>query len=313
MGLNCFYINPMINALAFSGALFLAGAKSHLPPSPSVFDSSRSYRYLQEQCALGPRHPGSEGHYRSLKYLGDHFRKLGLPVQSQKFVHVDISNGRKLDMTNLIVTIKGRDAKRKSLILCAHWDTRPRADQEPDPGLRERPILGANDGASGVAVLMELAHHLKSYAPPQTIYLVLFDGEDYGKQGSLEEYFLGAKHFAANLPGKHIEYALLLDMVGDKNLGFFYEPNSLAQSRALVEKIWARAQSLGLTAFHPSVGPTVFDDHIPLQAKGIPAVDIIDFDYPPWHTLGDTPDKCSAYSLGVVGRLVTSLAFQGLP
>ena len=286
------------------------------PPKASripAFDSTRAYRYLKELCALGPRNPGSEGHLRALAYLGDHFRKLGLPVLVQNFVHADMSDGHKTEMSNIIVTVKGRDAKRKAAVFCAHWDTRPRAEQDPNPIFRDRPILGANDGASGAAVLMELAHLFKGRPPLQTLYLVLFDGEDYGPEGRLEEYFLGARHFADNLPPKPIEYALLLDMVGDRDLRILQEPNSLAQSPALVRKIWSRAQSLGLKAFQASPGPTVFDDHVPLQAKGIPAVDIIDFEYPPWHTLGDTPDKCSAHSLGVVGRLMASLAFQGLP
>src|SRR5690606_8300104 len=174
--------------------------------------------------------------------------------------------------------------------------------------MKSKPIIGANDGASGVAVIMELANALKNTPPAQTIYLVLFDGEDYGHEGNIEEYFLGARHFADNLPAKDIEYALLFDMVGVKNLSLPMEQNSLKQSPELVRKIWARAALLGLKAFEPRVGPNVLDDHIPLQAKGIPAVDIIDFAYPYWHTLADTPDKCSAHSLGVVGRLAESLA-----
>jgi glutaminyl-peptide cyclotransferase len=320
---HCFYINGMLLT-----TLFLAGAltqaqlpnKSSLPKAAvaknsldPIFDSTRAFRYLTEQCAFGPRDAGSEGHRRAKDYFTSHFKSLGIPLTLQKFEHTDKASGVKVSLTNFIATIPGKELKRKPVIFCAHWDSRPRADQEPNPALHTRPILGANDGASGVAILLELANVLKQKAPLQTVYLVLFDGEDYGREGHLDEYFLGSRHFAENLPAKNIDYALLLDMVGDRDLKILMEQNSIAQSPVLVGKIWKLAGTLGLSAFQSGPGPTVLDDHMPLQAKGIPAIDIIDFEYPPWHTLGDTPDKCSAFSLGVSGRLVTHLALRGLP
>jgi glutaminyl-peptide cyclotransferase len=278
-----------------------------------VFDSTRAFRYLKEQCALGPRNPGSEGHRRAIGYFKTHFSGLGFATVLQSFTHTDMSTGAKIPLTNIIVTVPGKEPKRKPVVFCAHWDTRPRADQEASQMLAGQPILGANDGASGTAILMELGNLFKKKPPLQTIYLVLFDGEDYGKEGNLDEYFLGARWFADHLPAANIEYALLFDMVGDKDLKLPMEQNSMKQSPALVGKIWARAQSLGLKQFEARQGPYVLDDHMPLQAKGIPAVDIIDFEYPYWHTQGDTPDKCSAHSLGVVGRLAASLGFRGLP
>jgi glutaminyl-peptide cyclotransferase len=284
------------------------GVAATLPPS---FDSTRAYKYLKDQCALGPRHPGGEGHARAIPYFIQHFQGLGLPVAKQEFVHSDVGDGHKVPLVNILVTVKGKDAKKPAILFCAHWDTRPRAEQDPNPFFRDRPILGANDGASGAAVLMELAHALKAQKPAQTVILALFDGEDYGREGSLDEYFLGARWFADHVP-QPIDYALLLDMIGDKDLYLPLERNSLAQSPVLLKKIFARAAELGLEAFMPMPGPQVWDDHMPLQAKDIPAVDLIDFDYPAWHTQGDTPDQCSAHSLGVVGTLVTSLAYRGL-
>jgi len=199
------------------------------------------------------------------------------------------------------------------VVFCAHWDTRPRADQEQSIILSTQPILGANDGASGAAVLMELANLLKKKSPLQTIYLVLFDGEDYGREGNIEEYFLGARYFADHLPAKNIDYALLLDMVGDKDLNLQIEQNSAKQNPVLVKKIWSIAHALGLEAFRDGLGPNVLDDHMPLQERGLKAIDIIDFSYPAWHTLGDTPEMCSAYSLGMSGALVTDLALKGIP
>lgn len=277
-----------------------------------AFDSVRAYRYLKEQCAFGPRVAESAAHAKALAYFTAHFQGLGFRTEQQPFVHSDMQTGRKIPMVNLLVTIPGRDPKRKPVLFCAHWDSRPRADQEASEMLAMQPITGANDGASGVAVLMELANGLKRKPPLQTLYLALFDGEDYGKEGNLDEYFLGARYFADNPPVTGLEYALLLDMVGDKDLRIPIEQNSMRQSPEVVRRIWARAHALGISQFEAQPGPTVWDDHMPLQDKGIPAVDIIDFQYPAWHTLGDTPDKCSAGSLGAVGRLVASLANQGL-
>jgi Zn-dependent M28 family amino/carboxypeptidase len=277
-----------------------------------AFDSTRAFRYLTEQCNLGPRNPGSEGHKRAIAYFQKHFQALGFPVELQRFTHRDLEDGRAIELTNILITIKGRNTKHPGIILCAHWDTRPRADMEGDPRLRERAIIGANDGASGVAVLMELANGLKQRPPEVTVRLVLFDGEDYGKSGSLDEYFLGARHYAEKLPTPRPEYAILLDMVGDKDLTLPMERNSLARNPDLVRKVWQRAQSLNLSQFQMRPGHVVYDDHIPLLEKGLPALDIIDFDYPPWHTMGDTPDKCSAHSLGVVGRLMNSIVYRPL-
>jgi glutaminyl-peptide cyclotransferase len=277
-----------------------------------AFDSVRAYRYLKEQCAFGPRVAESAAHAEALAYFTAHFQGLGFRTETQPFIHTDLKSGRKIPLVNLLATIPGRDPKRKPVLFCAHWDSRPRADQEKSEMLALQPITGANDGASGVAVLMELANGLKKKAPLQTVYLALFDGEDYGEEGSLDEYFLGARQFADYPPVTGLEYALLLDMVGDKDLHIPIEQNSMKQSPDLVRRIWARAHALGLAQFEARPGPAVWDDHMPLQEKGIPAVDLIDFQYPHWHTLADTPDKCSAGSLGAVGRLVASLANLGL-
>ncbi|MEO7425456.1 MAG: M28 family peptidase [Fibrobacteria bacterium] len=307
----------MLQALLL--ASLISAAPTGTPSKPSkgsgtypVFDSTRAFRYLKEQCALGPRDPEGEGHRRAIPYFTAHFKGLGLAVAPQPFVHKDMATGKPIALTNFIVTVSGREPKRPPVIFCAHWDSRPRADQEASEMLSSRPILGANDGASGTAILMELGNLFKKAAPLQTVFLALFDGEDYGREGNIEEYFLGARWFAENLPAPNPQYVLLLDMVGDKDLHLPMEQNSLKQSPDITLGIWDRAHSLGLAAFERTPGPSVLDDHMPIQAKGIPAIDIIDFQYPAWHTQGDTPDKCSAHSLGVVGRLVADLAFRGL-
>jgi hypothetical protein len=317
-------LRTLLAASILASALHAAPARSVPVPvhgdgkasSPAVpvpaFDSTRAYRYLKEQCALGPRNPGSEGHKRAIAYFREHFRSLGIPAALQDFTHRDHADGRILQMTNILATVKGKDPRHPGIVLCAHWDTRPRADMESDPRHMERPIIGANDGASGVAVLMEVANLLKQRQPAVTVHIVLFDGEDYGKSGSLDEYFLGARHFSTNLPSPRPEYAILLDMVGDRDLALPMERNSLARAPDLVRKVWSRAKSLGLSEFQGSPGEVVYDDHIPLLDQGLPAIDIIDFTYPYWHTMADTPDKCSARSLGVVGRLMASIVYKPL-
>ncbi|MCJ7749934.1 MAG: M28 family peptidase, partial [Armatimonadetes bacterium] len=173
---------------------------------------------------------------------------------------------------------------------------------DPDPANRSRPILGANDGASGVAVLLEIARVLKAHPPSQRVTIVLFDGEDYGP--TAKDMFLGSKHFARTFAGPKVEWAVLLDMVGDRDLKIRPERFSVQGAPAVVDRIWSAAEKIGATAFVRNPGPAILDDHVFLLDRGIPCIDVIDFDYPHWHTLADTPDKCAPDSLAQVGRVI---------
>ena len=195
-------------------------------------------------------------------------------------------------------------------MLCAHWDSRPISDMDPDSSKRELPILGANDGASGVAVLLEMSRLLKDHRPPVGVDLVFFDGEDYGTDKWPGGWFLGSKYFADNLGGYRPRLALLIDMIGDKNLQIYREGISQEYAGDLNDYIWNTAADLGARDFIDEVRDTISDDHVPLLSKGIKSIDIIDFDYPYWHTQEDTPDKCSAESLGEVGRVLTAAIFD---
>ena len=268
----------------------------------SEFDADRAFGYLQKQCEFGPRPPGSVAHDQTLNFLLSELGEFAREVVPQRFVH----NGPDgpVNLTNIIAFF-GPEVGRK-VLLAAHWDTRPFADCDPDPAKRHLPILGANDGASGVAVLLELgrAFHLKP--PPVQVILVLFDGEDYGK--TADEMFLGSRYFARNLDDRwEPEYGILIDMVGDKNLDIPVEPNSAIAAPDIVKKVWELADELRLDGFHNEYGPAVLDDHIPLIQAGIKCIDIIDFNYPYWHSLEDTPDKCSPKSLETVGTLLLEL------
>ena len=272
------------------------------PFSAFSFDGIRAFHYIEEQCALGTREPGSPGHAAMKNYLEQFLIKQKGHFSKKEFTFQDKKRNKSLALTNFHLFFPGQD--KKKLLLCAHYDCRPWAE----PGRRNLPIPGANDGGSGVAVLMELCHSLSKKAPGRSVEIVFFDGEDYGFQGD-DNWCLGSKHFAQQANPKDYAFAILLDMVGDKDLHFLREGNSLKQAPQIMERIWKSAEQLQLPAFSTENGPYIYDDHIPLQKIGIPAVDLIDFDYPYWHTLSDTPDKCSDKSLSQVGQLLIELIY----
>jgi len=208
-------------------------------------------------------------------------------------------------MSNIVGEQNWKDAK-VHVLLIAHWDTRPTSDQESDPQLARLPIMGANDGASGVAVLLELMRAVKGRLPKDVgVMYLLSDGEDLGPE--LDEMFLGAAFFARKLPSPKPDYGILLDMIGDKDLQVPMEPNSMRYAGPLVKAFYRNAAQVGLQETFPqSDGPTIEDDHIPINEAGIPTMDLIDFDYRPWHTQSDTVDKCSSESLGKIGIALES-------
>lgn len=272
------------------------------------FDEQRAFGYLKAQCDFGPRYPGSSGHKACLDFLFQELGKRTSHVQKQPFRDVIHKTGQSVGMTNVIASF---GEGKIEWLLCAHWDTRPWADSDPDPAMRNQPVLGANDGASGVAVLLEIARHLQNHPPSRRIEIVLFDGEDSGTQGVDASWCLGSRYYARQLsPAGKAEKAVLVDMIGDRELSLPMEGNSLRYAPRLTEKIWDLAESLGLWAFQRKAGPDIIDDHLELMKVGIPAVNIIDFDYPWWHTIHDTADKCSPESLGAVGRLLLHLIYE---
>ncbi|MFQ6674543.1 MAG: M28 family peptidase [Fidelibacterota bacterium] len=272
------------------------------------FDGNRAFTFLEQQSALGPRNPGSKGHEKGLQYILDVVSPLADSVILQPFSYSDPYSGALFGLTNVVARFLPHGADR--IWLAAHWDTRPWADRDRNWKNRKKPIVGANDGASGVAVLLELAHHLSERPPPMGVDLIFLDGEDLGKSGDLDHFFNGARYLARHIPVPVPQYCILLDMVGDKELELPIEGNSWLQAPQLVQELWNLAQDLGLSAFQSRIAYSVADDHVVIfEEGGIPSVDIIDFDYPNkrtnyWHTLEDTPDKCSPRSLETVGTLL---------
>jgi glutaminyl-peptide cyclotransferase len=279
---------------------------------PVAFDGKRAMGYLEAICKIGPRISGSDGMKKQQELLEKHFKDLGGKIEWQRFEAKQRSRRDKVEMANLIVS--WNPDKERRIIICAHYDTRPIADQERERRNWTEPFLSANDGGSGVALMMELAHAMKDVKTNVGVDFVLFDGEEYiFEPGDFEhprdDYFIGSKHFAVEYRKKRdkIKYlgAVLLDMIGGKDPHFPMEPYSYTKAGALTERIWQIAEDQKCTAFKNVISETqVEDDHIALNNAGIPAVDIIDFSYKHWHKLSDVPENCSADGLEQVARVL---------
>ncbi len=272
-----------------------------------LFDPARAWDHLLRQVDAGPRVPGMPGHAAVREYLLRELEAVCDQVEAQDFTW-DV-RGTTLRLSN-VIGVLGPERPEK-VVLAAHWDTRPWADQDRNPANRQTPIPGANDGASGVAVLLEVARVLRQAAPPVGVVLVMFDGEDYGPD--IDAMFLGSRYYARNLVPARPAWGILLDMVGDRDLQIPREGISQQYAPAVNDRVWAAARTLGRPEFADRVGPPVLDDHVPLLEVGVPMIDVIDFDYGPghawWHTLEDTPDKCSPASLEAVGQVVLATLY----
>lgn len=257
------------------------------PVSFYLFDGQRAYADVETQVAFGPRIPGSDGHANFQEWMRDELIKAGWQVEIQE------SQAMGHPIQNIVAS---RGEESPQIILGAHYDSRMFADNDPDPANHSLPVPGANDGASGVAVLLELARVLPKDSVP--VWLVFFDAEDNGNIDGWD-WILGSTEFVKNNPIKP-RAVVIVDMIGDVDLNIYKEINS---NTDLTNEIWEIAQNLeNDTVFIPDYKFSMLDDHTPFLRAGIPAIDIIDFDYPYWHTMQDTPDKVSAGSLQAVGE-----------
>lgn len=286
---------------------------------PAPIDGERAYGYLKNICDMGPHVAGSEANTRLRSLAAEHFRKQGATVREQPFFAPHPLSGQPVKMANLIASWHPERTAR--IVIGAHYDTRPFPDEERDPVKRKIPFIGANDPASGVALLMELAHHLSTLKTGWGVDLVLFDGEELVYGGGPDhqgEYFLGskafAKEYADSLDAGQIKYrydaGFVVDLIGGKDAQFKKEPHSLNFAPGLVREVWGVARKLNLKSFKDRVGREVLDDHLPLINAGIPTIDIIDFDYPHWHKASDLPENCSVQSLAEVGQVLTAWLAQ---
>ncbi|MCA8996613.1 MAG: M28 family peptidase [Planctomycetaceae bacterium] len=279
-------------------------------------DGRRAFQYLESICAIGPRISGTQGMQSQQELIEKHFTALGAKVQYQEFDAAHPKSGEPVRMKNMIISWHPESQER--VLLACHYDTRPFPDRELLPINRTKPFLGANDGGSGVALMMELGHHIPSIRPKFGIDFVIFDGEELVFDRD-DPYFLGSEHFARtyrdNPPTHRYVGGVLVDMIADRDLNIFYERNSLKFAPEITREVWDIAKQLGIREFVPRRKHEVRDDHLPLnEIAGIPTCDIIDFDYPYWHKRNDLPAACSADSLRKTGAVVLVwLATHGQP
>jgi len=275
------------------------------------FNADRAFQDLERQVAFGPRIPGSAGHAEQLEWLETELRALADTVFLDPFEWVT-GEGDELELTNVIARFGPVDGSR--MLLLTHWDTRPKADQSANADDRERPVPGANDGASGTAILLELARMFNEQPPPGGVELLFSDGEDYGP--STNDMFLGAKHYVAGIGSENPPaFGILLDMVGDADPSFPVEAYSMEGAGQVVQRVWSIAADLGYRRFFPMDQTSrVVDEHIEFIDAGIPVADIIDFRYGPahgfWHTPRDVPENTSAQTLQMVGDVVAEVVYR---
>lgn len=275
--------------------------------APPPFDGKRAYADLKAICDIGPRISGTDGMVRQQQLLVEHFTQLGATCSFQEFDVPHPETGAPTRLANLIVSWHPESTER--VLIACHYDTRPYPDRELNVRNRKAPFIGANDGGSGVALLMELGRQMSTLQPRYGVDFVFFDAEELIYDTPRDKYFLGSEHFAqayVNRPPAHRYVAgVLLDMVADKDLKIYYESYSIRNARAVTESVWAAADRIGTKQFFARRRHEVRDDHLPLnEIAKIPTCDVIDFDYPHWHTRNDIPANCSGESLAVVGRVM---------
>jgi hypothetical protein len=292
--------------LVMAGGFPVARVEIPLPQRSSHYSGDQAYQYLHKICELGPRITATPAMFQQQELLKRHFESLGATVELQQFEGTQPSIRRPFRCVNLIV--HWHPERKRRVLLGAHYDTRPIADQEPVMRHRQQPILGANDGASGVAFLMELGRVIPSLDLQVGVDFVFFDAEEIIYVPETDRFFLGSEHFVKEYTTKPPEYryeaVIVVDMIGDRDLEILPDQRSMARAGALVEEVWTVANRLGVPQFINGRGPDVLDDHIAFQKAGIPAIVLIDFGYPHWHRLTDTPDKCSGASLEAVSRVI---------
>ncbi|HKA25305.1 MAG TPA: M28 family peptidase [Candidatus Eisenbacteria bacterium] len=276
-----------------------AGCRGQSAPS---FDEARAFADLEKQVAFGPRVPGTDAHRACRAWLVHQLTAAGGRVD----VEAVADSAYPVPGIDSLYNIRARFGPQNApyVLLGAHWDSRPFADRDPDPVRKKQPVDGACDGASGVAVLLEMARELGKSAPAVGVEIALFDGEDAGNDSTPETFCRGSQAYAARLSHPLPLHVIVIDMVGGKNLALHPEIQSQESAPNLIDRLWEGAKIVHAPAFQPGARFQVYDDHIPFMQQGLPAVDLIDLDYPEWHTSKDVPASCSAASLGQVGRVL---------
>ena len=281
------------------------------------FDADSAYEFTAAQCAMGPRVPGTPAHKQCAEMLTDKLRSWAdsVIIQDAPVVTFD---GKHLTARNIIAQFNPEAEGR--ILLLAHWDCRPWADQDPDPAKRNQPVMGANDAASGTAVLLEIARQLKAQPSSLGIDILLTDVEDWGAEDDEDSWALGTQYWAHNphVAGYKPLYGILLDMVGAQGATFAPEYYSANYAPSAVKTVWSAAASAGYGSFFRTEGGGgVTDDHVPVNKAGIPCIDIIDLRpdsehgfFSGWHTTHDTMDCIDRATLKAVGQTLLNVIYQ---
>lgn len=284
---------------------------TELVPAAEVpsFDAAEALRLVKAQVDFGPRVPGTAAHAAALEWLEGELEARGATVERRPFSYASALTGETFEGTNLVASF--RPAAEERIFFGAHWDSRAYADRDPDPARRREAVPGAEDGGSGVAVLLVLAGLLGEHAPPVGVDLLFFDGEDQGASGSPEGFCLGSRALAAGaaLTGFHPKYGVVVDMVGHRDLRIWRDQRSLEASPGLTEEVHAIGRALSPERFPETGLVELYDDHIPFIEAGIPAMVLAGIGFPEWHTTADLPGICSSASLGTIGSLLAELVW----
>ena len=297
--------------------------KSGLKPEGPTFSPDSAYEYCKKQCDFGPRVMNSTAHEQCGVWIADMFKRFGCKVTEQKTT-LKGWDGKALKCTNIIASYNPEAEKR--ILVCAHWDSRPWADNDPDKANHHKPVMGANDGASGVAVMLELARILNQDKQLGIgVDFVCFDAEDYGTPywttDDEKSWALGAQYWAEQARGKYkADFGILLDMVGGQGATFYEEAMSKKYAQDIVDKVWDAARTAGFgSMFSKTDGGAITDDHIPVNEKaGIPTIDIIPY-YPDcqqssfgptWHTVADDIINIDRNTMQAVGQTLVQTLYN---
>lgn len=303
----------LVTVVAAASAMACGGSEASetsqaapLPLSAREFDGAAAMGYVRRQMAFGPRVPGTDAHRQTADWLVAELRQRADTVVVQSWTHAT-ADGKRLPMRNVLARFNPSATRR--VLYMAHWDSRPIAEKAVDAGARQQPTPGANDGASGVAILLGVADALKRQPANVGVDLLFVDGEDWGDFDTNTDVLIGSRYFVDNPPaGFAPEFGVLFDMVGKPNAQFLYETNSVRAAPDVVQRVWGTAQRLGYGTFFPTreYGP-ITDDHVPFIEKGFKVIDVIDLDYAYHHTPDDTEDKVSQETLQVVGDVAVAV------
>lgn len=300
----------------------VAASSQQEPVIDIAFSADSAYAFCQQQCDFGPRTMNSEAHERCGQWIASTFQRFGLDVIEQRATLRGF-DGTPLLGNNIIASYRPELPQR--ILVCAHWDSRPWADNDPDAANHSKPVMAANDGASGVAVMLELARLLSDSTqhtlPSVGVDFICFDAEDWGSDGVSDSWALGARHWAGNLhrAGYKARFGILLDMVGGQQARFFQEANSKNYAPQVVNRVWRAAEVAGYSSFFPKEdGGYITDDHGPVnEVAGIPCIDIIPY-YPDcaessfgptWHTVNDDMQHIDRQTLKAVGQTLVQVLF----